>query len=50
MAAFAVGAAGANIRATEITAGETPPIQKNTETKVSVFVGHPGLEPGTSRL
>ena len=47
---FAVGVAGANNKTKEITEGESPTDKKIRKPTVSVFVGHPGLEPGTSRL
>ena len=34
----------------QITEGESPADKKIRKPTVSVFVGHPGLEPGTSRL
>ena len=50
--AFAVSVAGANVKAREITSGESSgySIKKENRKAILFFVDQPGLAPGTSRL
>ena len=51
--AFAVSVAGANVKAREITTGESSGYsikKKENREAILFFVDQPGLEPGTSRL